>query len=444
MIFEGKSIFEITDEEISELVKEHISEKQHLEYKLTFNYKNDDKVAEFLRDVVSLANGGGGYIIIGIRDDGNGRAQKFDSDSIVNIDGILKSIKSHCQDHISERLEGLEVVSRDIENNSIIIVRVPISDRVPHMSTYKNDTGFYTRYNDGKREMTIGEIREAFKDDSSAIRLSRIENALSNISNQRSIKSKVDEYKRLKKEGFSTNITDIEDTEAFGELIFNEFTNEVDDRPYFWLSIIPSPVKNDLIDIDDTEIRNLIKNPPGSRKNGWNMQPSIHENITRDTESINLGFKDFAYLELYKNACMAFWAPLGEHFCWKQHPEEFKRRPRLWPYPVVEFPTTFLRLYSAILNEIDIDSSFILTVCYLNLKGYRLQPSINPSFRSRIYYDDKPFNEYHLKSSINIHDSDFNPDQAAYELIKRVYSKFKFPKEEIPFYNEEEKKFEFK
>jgi hypothetical protein len=174
------------------------------------------------------------------------------------------------------------------------------------------------------------------------------------------------------------------------------------------------------------------------------MQTSIRENFTRDVESINIGNKDYAYLELYKNGYMAFWSPLGEHFCWKQHPEEFKRRPRLWPLPVVEFPTTFLRLYSAILNEIDIDSSFILTVCFLNLEGYRLQPSVNPSFRSRIYYDDAPFNHKHLKFKLKLQNSDFHPDQSAYRLIRRVYSNFKFPEKEIPFYNKEEEKFEFK
>lgn len=60
MIFEGRSITEITDEEIEELVNRHVGERQHLEYKLTVNYKEDKDKMELLRDVVSLANGGGG------------------------------------------------------------------------------------------------------------------------------------------------------------------------------------------------------------------------------------------------------------------------------------------------------------------------------------------------------------------------------------------------
>jgi len=39
---------------------------------------------------------------------------------------------------------------------------VPESEKIPHMVTFDHTTGFYRRYDDGKKEMTIGEIRDAF------------------------------------------------------------------------------------------------------------------------------------------------------------------------------------------------------------------------------------------------------------------------------------------
>ena len=160
MIFNGKTIREITDDEIDALVQNHEGERQHLEFKITIEYRDDEKRLEFLRDVVSLANGGGGYVIVGIRDDGKGHAQKYEP--VGNAEGIRKSIQSSCQDHISERIRGLEVVAREVKGNPLVIVRVPVSERVPHMVFFQERTDFWTRYHDGKRAMTIGEIREAF------------------------------------------------------------------------------------------------------------------------------------------------------------------------------------------------------------------------------------------------------------------------------------------
>ena len=52
MIFEGRPVDEISDEEIAQLVKDHVSERQHLEFKATLGYKDDDARMELLRDVV--------------------------------------------------------------------------------------------------------------------------------------------------------------------------------------------------------------------------------------------------------------------------------------------------------------------------------------------------------------------------------------------------------
>ena len=46
------------------------------------------------------------------------------------------------------------------------------------MVTIKNRADFWTRYHDGKREMTIGEIKEAFLKDIVGRRLSEIESIL--------------------------------------------------------------------------------------------------------------------------------------------------------------------------------------------------------------------------------------------------------------------------
>ena len=162
MIFDGRPIDDISVAEIDALVKEHQAERQHLDFKITVNYKEDADKVEILRDIASFANGGGGYLVVGIRDDGKGRAQKYEPDLVGNTENMKRSITSLSQDHILERIHGLVVATREVRGNPLLLVRVPASDRVPHMVTYQDRTDFYKRYHDGKRAMTFGEIREAF------------------------------------------------------------------------------------------------------------------------------------------------------------------------------------------------------------------------------------------------------------------------------------------
>ena len=165
MIFDGKPVDEITDEELDAIVQENIRERQHLEFKVTVNNRDDDDKLELLRDIGALANGGGGYFIIGIRDDGQGRAVEFEPSLVGDTTRIAKSIASLCQNHIRERIDGLEIRERNVKGNPLVVVRVPSSLGIPHMVTFSNRTDFYCRYQDGKREMTYGEIKGAFVGD---------------------------------------------------------------------------------------------------------------------------------------------------------------------------------------------------------------------------------------------------------------------------------------
>ena len=70
MIFDGKLVDEISDSEVASLVANSVQENQHLEYKGTYSIINDK--LEILRDISSLANASGGYLIVGINDDGSG------------------------------------------------------------------------------------------------------------------------------------------------------------------------------------------------------------------------------------------------------------------------------------------------------------------------------------------------------------------------------------
>ena len=443
MIFDGRVLMEIGDEEIDVLVQEHVSEHQHLEYKVTLDLKEDSDKLELLRDIASLVNGGGGYLIIGIRDDGKGRAQKYEPERVGNPDRIKKSIISLCNDHISERIDGLEVATREVKGNPLVLVRVPSSTRTPHMVTFQRKTDFWTRYYDGKREMTLGEIKEAFNQDSVALRLSNIEAHLGVMAASEEEGRQRKKLNMIIKSDVVPKFLTIESGQVLAEAAKARFEGEIGVKPYFWIAITPDQPRSNLIDVDSKDIRQLVMEPPGSRRSGWSMQQSQLTPIDRYAEGIRRGSKDFRYLELWGNGHMEFWTPLDDHFCWRQSPDEFHKRPRLYPYPVTEYPVTFLSLYRALVDQAHSETTFLVELQYRNLKGYVLYPYHPSSFEFQFEASDvNPFPEKHLVVPRNIANA-FDPHKDAYELIKTVYASFGFGPDAIPFFNSVEGRFHF-
>ena len=157
---------------------------------------------------------------------------------------------------------------------------------------------------------------------------------------------------------------------------------------------------------------------------------------------IEIGVKNNKYLKLFDNGHMEFWTPLDEGFCWRQSDEEFKKRPRLYPYAVIEYPVTFLRLYQSIIKKLNISKEFEIIIYYNNLKGYALLPFAPGiiGFESPININVYEKKDFTFKTDIP---NNFLPDIEAYNLIKRFYKSFNLGPETIPFYNDQEEKFEF-
>lgn len=185
-MFEDRSIDAIADNEIHALIVGGAREQQRLEFKATLRISQDKQLAdkekmEMLMDVSAMANAEGGYIIYGVKDDGNDCTGGYFGLTREDARKIETTIDELSVVHISERIEGLEVRLREIQGNYVVIVRVPASAKAPHMVTYNGANVFQIRHDDHKRKMTIGEIRSAFNDDLFGRRLSRVEQELSQV-----------------------------------------------------------------------------------------------------------------------------------------------------------------------------------------------------------------------------------------------------------------------
>ena len=439
VIFDGRPIGEIKDEEFHALIQEGISERQHLEFKETYETRVPEDKLEVLRDIASLANGGGGYLIIGMQDDGTGRPVGYRPHSKENLERMKKSIQQLCLDHIAERIPRLEFRIREPNNNPVLIICVPDSIQVPHMVKFDRRTDFYTRYDEGKREMSIAEIRRAFQEDRMQLSLDsishKIDDALRCLPSKEAAEviSVSGEPAEVKASPFFPS--SFSDGYKLVQAVYDRMIAEIDGKPYLWIAVTPVLLNRDSLDVDSTEIRGLITTPPGSRRGGWNMEFTV--GINNIPDGIERGPEDYEYLLLYKNAHMEFRTPLNEHFCWRQKPEEFSERPELYPYPVVEYPVTFLRLYQAVLQSSRIQGEFIVNLRYINLKRYRLRP-YGPKQKGYMFADEvNPFPYEHLLLPPLKIDHSFNPDKTAYKLLEQVYSAFGLSAKTIPFWTED-------
>ncbi|MFC2075677.1 helix-turn-helix domain-containing protein [candidate division KSB1 bacterium] len=443
MIFNGKSVYDIKDSEIVRLVEDHISERQYLEYKVTVKYKDPEEKRETLRDIASLANGGGGYIIIGIRDDGKGKALRFEPELVGDTGAIAKSIRNLCNEHISERILNLEIDTRIIKGAPVVLIRVPESLRVPHMVKYQNRTDFFTRYQDGKREMTIGEIKEGFNKDMVSLRLTGIETNLGRIIRNQSLErgQQIVDYKL--EEDIVPQFTTIENVDILLANSYRRFAEGVAEMPCFRIAATPKSPCHNLLDVDTGDLRDLLRNPPGSRPNGWSMANPILP-IERFAEGLRMGEIEYRYLELLNNCHMEYWVPLDGSFCHTQSREEFKISPKIYPYALVEYTTSFLRLYREIVGLANIEDDIYITINLNNIKGYLLRPGDHESlgFHAPIT-TDKLFENKHLHPPAIGVKYDFRSDYESYRLLKIVYSAFGLTEADIPYYDREKEEFIF-
>jgi len=410
-------------------------ERQDLEYKLMIHRRDDEEKLEFLEDVVAMANGGGGYILVGIRDDGHGRPHHVEG--VSDSDDMIRSIHALCHEHISPPIQGLEVRKRSTHAKDLVVMRVPVSSGIPHMVTYSNRTCFMRRHGDSKRAMSLEEIRAAFTDHWMGRRLDRIDAQLRMLVNEKDVRARRERISSYLEEDEERPWQSIEDGLELTGLARIRFEMQASTSPYYWIAATPTNPTPHFFGVDAPSLRRILDEPPGSRPEGWSMSwPGTTE---RFVNGLRRGDPELWYLELHQTGHLEFRAPLGELFCWGQSEAEFKKRPTLNPYPVAEYPTSFLRLYRALIDLAGGSSDILVQYQYRNLGGYVLRP-YRPG---QMGYDMSvtpihAFSRKHFVFPPEEIPAGFNADVIAFGLVKQLYATFGYDPHQIPFYSDNE------
>jgi hypothetical protein len=152
---------------LESLVANEVKESRVLEFKeaLPGNGREDRK--EFLADVSSFANAGGGDILFGIRERREGGKTTGVAEAVVglpglNSDAVIRQLESIIQDGIEPRLSVQMKTVEGFEAGPVLVLRIPRSFSAPHM-VKSGDSRFYSRTNAGKQPLDVSQIRSAFE-----------------------------------------------------------------------------------------------------------------------------------------------------------------------------------------------------------------------------------------------------------------------------------------
>jgi hypothetical protein len=154
---------QIKASDLERLVRDGVRESRDIDYKREWKMATDGDRREFLYDVASFANCGGGDLVYGItEEDGAPRA-------LIGLEGFAQDREQTAAEEsltrgIAPRLSGVSFVAVPLSKGKVaFIVRVTRSSTGPHMVTHSEVNRFYSRHSTGRFQMNVEQLRSAFQ-----------------------------------------------------------------------------------------------------------------------------------------------------------------------------------------------------------------------------------------------------------------------------------------
>lgn len=434
MHFEGRKASEITEREIEDLVAAQVAEDGILDFKRDCYPANDSGKKEFLRDVVSFANADGGYILIGIEENGGGCATSLVQ--VADAAAEVGRLRDLCLQCIQPRIRDLEIVTKSVSSNTaeIIVIHIPESGSRPHMMTIGDGTYFCKRYQDRKRSMSIEELREAFGRQTQILRTGMPESLQSDIKQLAAIMG----ANRLESLTQSEPISKAVNGSEVRRIMELRFRKQAGERPYFRMTSLPEDIR--LLDLSfiSPEVVGILRSPPQTRKEGWSIWPA--RDVKRTTEGWSAEITDDEFITILDNGCVEFFMPCdGDLFQWGRQ-SSGDSTPELFPFALCELPVNFTRLAKAVYTAASYQGQLIFELEFANIRGYMLRPGVP---NSMVYMmpsplvDTKTWPDNDLAGIDVTVSSDFEPDKLAFQLVERVYQAFGISRKYIPCFDRE-------
>lgn len=169
MLLNGKRLEQLQEEDLLDLIGEAEDVRQDFKQNAYFPSREilpeeRDKIkSELAADICAFANARGGWIICGMKEDGQGRALELVGLGQFNEDDLIKRIRQTADSQIEPRIMGLDfkvIGLQDTSKGKALVIYIPNSLNKPHW--VKQPKKFYIRRSRDKVEMELHELREAF------------------------------------------------------------------------------------------------------------------------------------------------------------------------------------------------------------------------------------------------------------------------------------------
>lgn len=159
----NKPLSQIGKPELESLVDNAVKESRTIEYKQTLPGPKEGDKKEFLADVSSFANASGGDLLFGIAAT-DGVATSIVGLDQYNDDKARLALESMIRDGLDPRIPGIQLHTVDgFVHGPVLLMRIPRSWIAPHMVSFQGNSRFYTRSSNGKYQMDVVELRNAFE-----------------------------------------------------------------------------------------------------------------------------------------------------------------------------------------------------------------------------------------------------------------------------------------
>jgi hypothetical protein len=152
---------QINESHLQSLISAQAAETLYVDYKRETYGGSDEQRREFLADVSSFANAGGGDLIVGMTES-EGIPTGFHQFAM-NADAERLRLEQMARDGLQPRIMGLQTRAVPLAAGGwVIVVRVPKSYNPPHRLIFKNSLRFWARSSAGKFEPNVEELRHIF------------------------------------------------------------------------------------------------------------------------------------------------------------------------------------------------------------------------------------------------------------------------------------------
>jgi hypothetical protein len=383
-----KNFDQIDGTDITNLIDTKYKERQGMEYKREMYGRSDPDRKELLRDISSIANAYGGYLIVGIETDDNEIPVQIVN--VVDAETERDRIEQLCLASIEPRIPGLRTrVIRLNTGEDIIIIMIPRSIRKPHMITHTGLNQFWIRHNDKKGLMSIEEIRDA------CINIDRL---------QRDIKEFLVERD-------------------------NEIRGIIGGAPFLVLGSSPSIISEDRVVIDDPALNRFLISPPHQTKLS-NLSFELFDRPEAYPEPTLNGLKIFhpavQTVELFRTGYYEARIP-ADLFSFPREKKVCLHHEQITSYVV-----NYFRALDTLVELLGIEETIVVFVSLFNIQGIVLEGvRAIGGVKQKL---DSPWKELNLRIPPKQVYSKKDSDKLAKLFSDRIWNAFGFT--EAPYFND--------